>query len=160
MNAKTVRRRLLTMGYKSYRAKMKLLRTPAHKKQRLLFAREHQYWCREWDNIIWSEEAQFEVFNRKNCTFVRHRPSEYNQPFNFVSKVQAGGGCVSVWDCVAGGARGPLVMYSGKLNGGACVKVIEEALPSFIGNTFDSSNQNGISMHDNVPSHRSKCTLK
>ena len=160
LSARTVRRRLLTMGYKSYRAKKKPLRTSAHKKQRLLFAREHQYWCREWNNIIWSDEAHFEVFNRKNCTFVRRRRSEYDQPFNFVPKVQGGGGCVSVWGCIAGGARGPLVMYSGKLNGGAYVKVIEEALPLFIENTFDSSNQNSMFMHDNAPSHRSKYTLK
>ena len=143
------------MGYKSYRAEKKPLRTSAHKKQRLLFAHEHQYWCREWDNIIWSEKAHFEVFNRKNCTSVRRRRSGYDQPFNFVPKVQGGGGCVSVWGCIAGGARSSLVMYSGKLNlnGGAYVKVIEETLPSFIENTFDSSNQNGIFMHDNVPSH-------
>ena len=39
------------------------------------------------------------------------------------------GSCVSVWGCIAGGVRGPLVMYPGKLNGGAYVKVIEEAFP-------------------------------
>ena len=43
LSARTVRRRLLTMSYKSYRAKKKPLRTPVHKKQRLLFARAYQY---------------------------------------------------------------------------------------------------------------------
>ena len=123
LNARTVRHRLLTMSYKSYQAKTKPLRTPAHKKQRLLFVRECQYWCREWNNVIWSDEAHFQVFNRKNYAFVRCRRSEYDQPFNFVSKVQDGSGCISV--CIAGGARGPLVMYSGKLNED---EVIEEAL--------------------------------
>ena len=47
LSARTVRRQLLTMGYKSHRAKKKPLRTPANKKQRLLFVREHQYWCCE-----------------------------------------------------------------------------------------------------------------
>ena len=148
------------MGYKTYQAKKKPLRTPVHKTQKVLFAREHQYWCHEWNNIIWSDEAYFEVFNRKNCTFVRRRRSEYDQPFNFVPKVQGGSSCVSVWDCVADDARSPSVMYAGKLNGGAYVKVIEEALPLFIENTFDSSNQNWMLMHDNAPSHRFKYTLK
>ena len=94
----------------------------------------------KWDNIIWSEEAHFEVFNRKNCTFVRRRPSEYDQHFNFVPKVQGGSDCVSVWGCIAGGARGSLVVYPGKLNGSAYLKVIEEVLPLFIENTFNSSN--------------------
>ncbi|CAF4872642.1 unnamed protein product [Rotaria socialis] len=52
LSARTVRRRLLDMSYKSYQAKKKPLRTFAHKKQRFLFAREHQYWSQEWNNII------------------------------------------------------------------------------------------------------------
>ncbi|CAF1003959.1 unnamed protein product [Rotaria magnacalcarata] len=159
-SARTVRRRLLDMGYKSYQAKKKPLRTPGHKKQRLLFAREHQYWSQEWNNIIWSDEAHFEVLNRKNRTFVRRLRSESDQPFNFIPKVQGGGGSISVWGCMAGGARGPLVIYSGKVNGPAYVKIIEEALPSFIENAFDSSNKNWMFMQDNAPPHRSKYTMK
>ena len=53
-----------------------------------------------------------------------------------------------------------LIMYFGKLNGDASVKVIEEVLLLFIENTFDSSNQNWMFMHDNAPPHRSKYTLK
>ncbi|CAM4973016.1 unnamed protein product [Rotaria socialis] len=138
----------------------KPLRTPAHKKQRFLFAREHQYWSQEWNNIIWSDEAHFEVLNRKNRTFVRRLRSEADQPFNFVPKVQDGGGSISVWECMASGARGPLVTYSGKVDGRAYVKIIEEALPSFIENAFDSSNKNWMFMRDNAPPHRSKYTMK
>ncbi|CAF3005278.1 unnamed protein product [Rotaria sp. Silwood2] len=160
LSARTVRRRLLDMGYKSYQAKKKPLRTPAHKKQRLLFAHEHQYWSHEWNNIIWSDEAHFEVLNRKNRTFVRGLPSEADQPFSFIPKVQGGRGCISVWGCTAGGTRGPLVMYSGKVDGCAYVKIIEEALTSFIENTFDSFNKNWVFMHDNAPPHRSNYTMK
>ena len=160
LSARTVRRRLLTMGYKSYRAKKKPLRTHGHKKQRLLFAREHQYWCYEWNNIIWSDEAHFELLNRKNCTFVRRLRSENDQPFSFVPKVQGGGGCVSVWGCMVGGGRGPLVMYSGRLSGRSYVQVIEEALSLFIENTFDSSNNDWVFMPDNAPPHRSDYAVK
>ena len=96
LSARTVYCRLLTLGYKSYPAKKKPLRTPACKKQRLLFVREHQYWCHEWNNIVWTGEAHFEVFNKKNCMFARSRRSENNQPFNFVPKAQGGDGCVNV----------------------------------------------------------------
>ena len=74
--------------------------------------------------------------------------------------MQDGGGCVSVWNCIADGARSPLLMYSGKLNGDAYVKAIEEALPLFVENIFDSSNQNWMFMYDNALSRRSKYTLK
>ena len=43
----TVRRRLISMGYKSYTAKRKPLRTPAQIKQRLPFAKDHQHWLNE-----------------------------------------------------------------------------------------------------------------
>jgi hypothetical protein len=70
--------------------------------------------------------------------------------------VQGGGGCVSVWGCISGGARGPLVLYSGSVDGPAYIKIIEEALPMFIENTFGSSNKEWMFMHDNAPPHRSK----
>ncbi|CAF5065703.1 unnamed protein product, partial [Rotaria sp. Silwood1] len=121
--ASTVRRRLINMGYKSYTTKRKPLRTPDQIKQRLKFANDHKHWLKEWQNIIWSDEAHFE--------------------------------CVG---CMSGGARGPLVTYTGRLNGPAYVKVIEEALPMFIENTFDAPNNNWAYMHDNAPAHRSKYT--
>ncbi|CAF4934189.1 unnamed protein product, partial [Rotaria socialis] len=125
--ASTVRRRLISMGYKSYTAKRKPLRTPAQIKKRLTFAKDHQYWSNEWNNVIWSDEAHFEVFNRKNRTLVRRLKSENNEPFNFVPRVQGGGGTVSVWGCMSGGARGPLMIYTGRLNGPAYIKTIQDA---------------------------------
>ncbi|CAF3380299.1 unnamed protein product [Rotaria socialis] len=110
----------------------------------------------EWNHIIWSDAAHFEVLNRKNRTCVRRLRSEADQRFNFVPNVQGGEGSISVWGCMAGGARGPLVIYSGKVDGRAYVKIIEELLPSFIENAFDSSNKNWMFMHDNAPPHRSK----
>ena len=51
------------------------------------------------------------------------------------------------------------VIYSGRLNGSAYNKVIEETLPMFIRNTFDTNdNNNWIYMHDNAPSHRAVYT--
>ncbi|CAM2729429.1 unnamed protein product [Rotaria socialis] len=94
--ALTVRRRLISMGYKSYTAKRKLLRTPAQIKKRLTFDKYHQYWSNEWNNVIWSGEAHFEVFNRKNRTLVRRLKLENNELFNFVSRVKGGGATVSV----------------------------------------------------------------
>ncbi|CAF1375186.1 unnamed protein product [Rotaria sordida] len=134
LSAQTIRRRLVDMGYKSYTAKRKPYRKPSQRKQRLSFARQHQYWMKEWNNIIWSDEAHFEV--------------------------QGGGGSVSVWGCMSGGVRGPLVMYSGNVNGPAYIKIIEEALPMFIENTFDPTNKEWAFMQDNAPPHKSAYSMK
>ena len=61
---------------------------------------------------------------------------------------------------MSGGARGLLVMHSGKVNGPAYIKIIEEALPTFIENIFDSSNKQWRFLQDNVPSHRSTYSVK
>ena len=50
------------------------------------------------------------------------------------------------------------MIYNGKLNGSAYINVIEEALPMFIQNTFDTDNNNWVYMHDNAPSHRAVYT--
>jgi len=160
LSARTIRRRLCDMGYNSYVAKRKPLRKPAQRRQRLFFAQTHRHWSQEWNNIIWSDEAHFEVLNRKNRTFVRRLSTEKDQPFNFVPRVQGGGGCVSIWGCMAGGARGPLVIYSGNVNGSAYIQIIEEALPLFIENTFDPANKDYRFMQDNAPPHRSKYAMK
>ena len=47
---------------------------------------------------------------------------------------------LALWGCMSV-ARGPLAMYSGKINRLAYIEIIEEAFPTFIENTFDSSNK-------------------
>ncbi|CAF4180904.1 unnamed protein product, partial [Rotaria magnacalcarata] len=69
---------------------------PAQQKARLSFVQEHQYWSKEWNSIIWSDEFHFEVPNRKKRTLVRHLLRESDEPFNFMPRVQGGGGSVSV----------------------------------------------------------------
>ena len=161
LSARTVRRRLLTMGYKSHRAKKKPLRIAAHKKNKgfCLFVNINTGVVNGTTSFEATRHISkystgrivrlFVVDNQNMIDF-----SIFSQRCNVVVVVSV------VWGCIAGGARGPLVMYSGKLNEGTYVKVIEEVLPLFIENTFDSSNLNWMFMHDNTPSYRSKYTLK
>ena len=75
-----------------------------------------------------------------NQVLVRRLKSEINKSFDFVPLVQGGDGVISVWRCMSGGARGPSMIYNGKLNSPAYINVIEEALPMFIQNAFDANN--------------------
>lgn len=156
----TIRRRLVGMGYRSYTAKKKPLRTVQHRKKRLRFAKDHQCWSKEWNKVIWSDEAHFELFNRKNRSFIRRLQSEVDAPFNFVPRVQGGGGHISVWGCMTGGFRGPLVIYSGKVDGPAYIKIIESVLPMFIHDTFGGVDKDYLFMQDNAPPHRSNFAKK
>ena len=159
--ASTVRRRLLEAGYYSYTAKRKPYRTAAHKRKRLEFANGHIDWLpNDWENIIWSDEAHFELFNRKNRTFVRRLMTEIDKPFSFVPRMQKGGGSVSVWGCMTSAGTGPLVFYEGRVNGQAYIQIIGDALPRFIGAVFSKKSDNWLYMQDNAPPHKSKFAMK
>ena len=80
----------------------------------------------EWNNVICSIETHSEVSNRKNGTFVRRLKSDSNEASNFIPRVQDGGGdsdgsSVSVCGCMLGGARGPLMVYTGRINNAAYI---------------------------------------
>jgi hypothetical protein len=47
------------MDYKSYTAQRKPLRIPTQIKRRVTFAKDHQCWLNDWNNVIWSDEAHF-----------------------------------------------------------------------------------------------------
>ena len=59
-----------------------------------------------------------------------------------------------------GGARSPLMIYTGRANGAAYIETIEDALPMFIGNAFDTGNNNWVYMHDSAPPYTSKYSMK
>ena len=72
LSARTIRRRLLDAGYRSYTAKRKPIRNASQRKLRLQFANDYITWLSyDWERIIWTDEAHFELFNRKNRTLVR-----------------------------------------------------------------------------------------
>ncbi|CAF3399079.1 unnamed protein product [Rotaria socialis] len=160
MSVPTVRHRLLSMCCRSYTAKKKPMRKPAQIKQRVIVARDHQYWTTEWNNVIWSDEAHFKVLNRKNGSLVHRLKSENNEPFNFVPRVQGGGRSVSVWGCMSEGGRGSLVAYTGRVNGPSYIKTIQNALPDFIEGAFGQTNTNWVFMQDDAPPHKSKFAMR
>lgn len=88
---------------------------------------EHQHWSKEWNNVIWSDEAHFEFLNQRNRILVCRLPSEIDGTFNFSPRVLGSGSHISVCGCLSGEARGSLVIYPGKVDRPAYVKIIEQA---------------------------------
>ena len=137
ISARTIRRRLFEAGYKSYTTKRKSYRKLQHRFSRLKFARKHDRWTfNQWKNVIFSDESHFEVFNRKNRSYVRRLQSEADAPFNFVPRIQGGGGSVSVWGAMTSKGVGPLVFYDGRMNSQAYTNIIESHLLPYIEKNF------------------------
>lgn len=62
ISPRTMRRRLCDVGLKGCKARRKPYLTPAHKKQRLLWARKYKNWTSEdWAKVMWTDESNIEV---------------------------------------------------------------------------------------------------
>ena len=88
---------VLLFTWYGYTTKRKPFRNPKQIKQRLKFAKEHEHWLNEWNNVMWSDdEAHFEVLNSTNRVLVLKLKTEMNKSFNFVPCIH-GDSVLSVW---------------------------------------------------------------
>ena len=160
LSAHTIRRRLLDPGHCSYTAKRKSIRNASQRKVRLQFANDYITWLPyDWKRIIWTDEAHFELFNRKNRTLVRQIRSASEKPFSLVPRMQKGGGSIRLWGCMTSEEIGDLVFYDSRVNGQTYIHVIGDTLIRFIKRRFNANNSFML-MQDNAPSHTSNYGMK
>ena len=150
----TVRHRLLESGYKSHTAKPKPIRTAVQKQKRLSFSKSHINWLSDdWNKVIWNDKSHFELFNRKNRTFIKRKPNEPDLPFSFIPRLQRGSGSISLWECVTSTGVDSLIFYDGRVNTRSYVQLIGDTLPAFINSRFGTSPGDFWYMQDNVRPH-------
>ena len=56
--------------------------------------------------IIFSDESNLEISNRKNKRFVCHKNAEKYLNQHMQSHIQKGGGSVDIWGCISGSGIG------------------------------------------------------
>ena len=160
LSPRTIRRRLLNAGYRSYIDKRKPILNASQRKVGLRFANDSIAWLPyDWKRIIWTDEADFELFNRKSRTLIRRTRFESEKPFSFVSRIQKGGGSISMWGCMTSEGIGDLVFYDGHVNGETYIHVIGDTLRRFIKRRFNA-NDSFMLMQDNAPPHTSNYEMK
>ena len=66
------------------------------------WAKEHKKWTDEqWKNVLWSDEAIFEIFNPKRRQYVRRRVGDQMKDVCLKTTVKhRGGGSIKVWGCL------------------------------------------------------------
>ena len=160
LSARTIRRRLLDAGYRSYIDKRKPIRNASQGKVRLQFANDYITWLPyDWKRIIWTDEAHFELFNRKNRTLARRTRSESEKPCSFVPRMQKGGGSIRLWGCMISEGIGNLVFYDGRVNGQTYIHVIGDTLIRFIKRRVNT-NDSFMLIQDNAPPRTSNYRMK
>ena len=155
----TVRRILSRTKLDSYFAVKKPYLTITDKKKRLKWCKERQSWSAErWRHVIFSDESNFEVINRKNRFRVWRKKSDKYRPDKLQYKTQGGGGSVGIWGCMT--AQGTVVnmIYDGRLNQYRYKDILDECLkPSvdlfFAGQYSTQPNSDWYFQNDNAPCH-------
>ena len=125
----TVRRILIKYKIGVYSALKKLRLRPYDKQRRLKWCRERRYWTIEqWKNIMWSDESNFELINRKSNIAVKRIAHEKYYARYISPTVQRGGGSIGIWSCFNYKSVGMCQTYTGRINSRIYVEVLENNL--------------------------------
>jgi transposase len=113
----TISRRLISFKLESYKAADKPFLNKLHRKSRLNWCLERRNWSyNKWSTIIFSDESNFELKNRKNKPYVRRFKNEKYDNRMVNSRIQGGGGSIGIWDCFSANGTGCCSIYSNRMN--------------------------------------------
>jgi len=113
----TVRKILKSSGINSYIATRKPLLSIKDRLKRRRWCKERLHWTVEdWANVIFSDESNFEVINRKSRIFVTRLRCEKYEPRFCTPCVQGGGGSAGIWGCISHKGTGVSNIYTGRIN--------------------------------------------
>ena len=84
-----------------YAVRKPLLMLTNHQKQKKWCKVRLNYSMEQWKMIIFSDESNFKIINRKNKRFVCHKNIEKYLKQHMQSRIQKGGGSVGIWGCIS-----------------------------------------------------------
>ena len=153
---RTVCRRLNDFKLEAHVAAAKPVHTMAHKKARLDWCRQRVNWGHsKWASIIFSDEANYELTNRKTRPIVRRFKNEKYKDRFLIKKQQGGGGSVGIWGCINIEGTGCCSTYTGRLNAERYLDILENELKPSI--ELLKTNENDlIFQQDNASCHTAK----
>ncbi len=153
ISRKTISRRLAEKKLFSYVAPRKPLLKPTDRIRRMNFCRQMLRMTQaELNSIVFSDEANFEVHNRKNTVLVRRFSHEKYDDRFVTPHVQGGGGSVGIWGCIGFKGIGSVKINDGRMNQYVYRDILDECLIPTIHNFFGDSSSFYF-QHDNAPCH-------
>ena len=151
ISSRTVQRVLHEEGYSGHAAKKKPFISEQNRKKRFGWCNMKKNWEKEWENIIWSDESRFELFNNDSRNWVWRKKDERYKIECLKPTVKNSAG-VMVWGCFCNDKLGPLVLIEGTLNSDKYIELLKEYLIPFLNNL---GAENHIFQDDNAPCHAS-----
>lgn len=156
ISRQTVTRRLSEFGIENYVKAEKPLLTEENRRKRYEWCLERKNWSIDkWAQMINSDESNFQLVNRKGVQRVWRFKNEKYLPQFVKSRVQAGGGSICVWGCIAHSGAGVCKTYSGKMNSVLYIDTLENELKASVDLLMDGS-EDWYFQQDNAPCHKSR----
>lgn len=148
----TVRKILQEHDYMLRPACQKPRLTENHVKQRLKFCKEHQTWTkRRWRDVIFSDEMNVEVDNRKNRIMLRRTIDEKFKSDCLERRRRQGSGSIGIWACLSYDGVKFFKLYKGRLNAESYQDILGDyLLPSL---DLMVEKEFAIFQQDNAPCH-------
>ncbi|GFV88794.1 transposable element Tcb1 transposase [Trichonephila clavipes] len=93
--------------------------TPAHRRRRSLWCREHRNWRdNEWERVLFTDESRFSLSSDFHRILIWRERGSRNHPSNIIERDRYGGRGVLVWGGIMLGSRTDLHIFdAGSFNG-------------------------------------------
>ncbi|GFX76751.1 transposable element Tcb2 transposase [Trichonephila clavipes] len=149
----TVARRLHGGGLFARRPVRCVPLTPAHRRRRSLWCREHRNWRdNEWGRVLFTDESRFSLSSDSHRIFIWRERGSRNHPSNIIERDRYGGRDVLVWGGIRLGSRTDLHIFdAGSVNG---TRYCNEILLPYVRLFRDAMGLQFLFMDDNAPCHR------
>jgi transposase len=154
VSVRTLKRRLAEKHIKKWRAANRPLLKDEHAALRLAFAIEHRDWTAEdWKRAVWSDECSVEKSADPRQIWCFRTPDEKWLKDCIHGSRHSGRLSVMVWGSFAGEIPGPFRVVVGRITGASYLELIQEVLPNFLNEVYDTLQLDPIFMQDNAPVH-------
>ncbi|GFY09735.1 transposable element Tcb2 transposase [Trichonephila clavipes] len=149
----TVARRLHGGGLFARRPVRCVPLTPAYRRRRSLWCREHRNWRNnEWGRVLFTDESRFSLISDSHRILIWRERGSRNHPSNIIERDRYGGRGVLVWGGIMLGSRTDLHIFdAGSVNG---TRYCNEILLPYVRLFRGAMGLQFLFMDDNAPCHR------
>ncbi|GFV39225.1 transposable element Tcb1 transposase [Trichonephila clavipes] len=149
----TVARRLHGGGLFARRPVRCVPLTPAHRRRRSLWFREHRNWRdNEWGRVLFTDESRFSLSSDSHRILIWRERGSRNHPSNIIERDGYGGRGALVWGGIMLGSRTDLHIFdAGSVNG---TRYCNEILLPYVRLFRGAMGLQFLFMDDNAPCHR------
>ncbi|GFX73801.1 transposable element Tc1 transposase [Trichonephila clavipes] len=127
--------------------------TPAHRRRRSLWCREHRNWRdNEWGRVLFTDESRISLSSDSHRILIWRERGSRNHPSNIIERDRYGGRGVLVWGGIMLGSRTDFHIFdAGSVNG---TRYCNEILLPYVRLFRGAMGLQFLFMDDNAPCHR------